>query len=205
MSLPRRHAASLLLAAPGVLCLVVLLVLPLTMIACGKSAAPCRGPRSGAPGVIRTPENYAELLTPTYALYFFDTFRIGFIACAFALVFAYPVAHLIANEVNSTRRRLYVTFFVTMMFLSVLARVYSIALTFSPVGFLRPVSAWLGLNPNGRAMTEVLVVMEPCTSPCRSLRCRWSAPCRTSIHDWSRQHSPSALPGGRPTSLSRFL
>lgn len=152
------YSGSILLAAPGVLCLVVLLILPLMMVA-WESILPHVAGRIGAAREGLTLENYAELLSPAYALYFYDTFRIGFIACAVALLFGYPVAHLIANEANSTRRRLYVTFFVAMMFLSVLARVYSIALTFSPVGFLRPVSAWLGLNPNGRIMAELLVIM----------------------------------------------
>jgi ABC-type spermidine/putrescine transport system permease subunit I len=158
MSSPSRHASSLLLAAPGMLCIVVLLALPLAMIA-WESFLPHVAGRIGAVRDRLTLENYAELASTAYVLYFYDTFRIAFIACVCSLVFAYPVAHLIANEASRARRRLYITFFVSMMFLSVLARVYSIALTFSPVGFLGPVSAWLGLNPNGRAMTEILVIM----------------------------------------------
>jgi ABC-type spermidine/putrescine transport system permease subunit I len=158
MNAPSRHSSSLLLAAPGILCIVVLLVLPLAMIT-WESFLPHVAGRIGAARDRFTLENYGELASTAYVLYFYDTFRIGFIACVCSLVFAYPIAHLIAHETSSTRRRLYITFFVAMMFLSVLARVYSIALTFSPVGFLRPVSAWIGVNPNGRAMTEILVIM----------------------------------------------
>jgi ABC-type spermidine/putrescine transport system permease subunit I len=158
MNTQSRYSSSLLLAAPGIFCIVVLLVLPLAMIA-WESFLPHVAGRIGATRGSLTLENYAELASTAYILYFYDTFRIGFIACICSLVFAYPVAHLIANEASSIRRRLYITFFVAMMFLSVLARVYSIALTFSPVGFLGPISAWLGLNPNGRAMTEILVIM----------------------------------------------
>jgi ABC-type spermidine/putrescine transport system permease subunit I len=157
MSTPRRHTNPLL-AAPGVVSLLVLLVLPLTMIA-WESLMPHVAGRIGASQGGLTLENYTELVAPAYALYFYDTFRISFIACTCSLLFAYPVAHLIATETGRFRRRLYISFFVSMMFLSVLARVYSIALTFSPVGFLRPVSSGLGLNPNGRAMTEILVIM----------------------------------------------
>src|SRR5690606_21244444 len=98
-----------------------------------------------------TLENYREILLPAYVLYFYDTFRIGLIASLISLLFGYPIAQLIATEHRSLHRRFYIAFFVTMMFLSVLARVYSIALTFGPVGFLRPISMWLGVNPNGRA------------------------------------------------------
>src|SRR5690606_17156627 len=127
------------LAMPGAACLAALLVGPL-MLLVWESILPHVSGRIGATGDGVTLQNYREILDPAYALYFYDTFRIGLVASLISLIFGYPIAFRIATEPNSARRRLYITFFVTMMFLSVLARVYSIALTFGPVGFLRPIS-----------------------------------------------------------------
>jgi ABC-type spermidine/putrescine transport system permease subunit I len=130
----------LFLGAPGVVCLIALLVLPL------------------ANGDF-TLDNYTALLSPAYGLYFYDTFRIGLIACAVAMVFAYPVAYRIAMERRARQRRALLGFFIAMMFLSVLARVYSIALTFGPVGLARRIASVLGIAANGYSMAEILVVM----------------------------------------------
>ena len=158
MSRQRQSSRPLLLAIPGIVCLTALLIIPLMMVG-WESLLPHVAGRIGAAEHGLTFDNYREIFSPAYALYFYDTFRIGLIASLISLVFAYPIAYLIATERRSARRRFYITFFVSMMFLSVLARVYSIALTFGPVGFLRPISLWLGVNPNGQGMTEALVIM----------------------------------------------
>ena len=147
-----------MLGAPSAVLLVVLLVLPLLTIA-RESFEPFYAGRIGSTGGGLTLANYAQLLSPTYLLYFYDTFRIGLIASILSVLIAYPVAYMIATQTRPLRRKIYLTLFVTLMFLSVLARVYSIALTFSPIGFLHPLAGWLGVSPNSYTIAQVLVVL----------------------------------------------
>lgn len=102
--------------------------------------------------------NYAELLEPAYVSYFLDTFRIALMASLIGLVIGYVIAYFVARVRSAGVRKLAIGFLVAMMFLSILVRVYSLELTFGPVGFLTEVSGLLGLGRNSRAMIEILVI-----------------------------------------------
>lgn len=106
--------------------------------------------------------NYIELILPVYFFYFLDTYRLGLIACAVALFVAYPIAYYVARQPQGLKRKITVGFLIAMMFLSALVRVYSIELTFGPIGFLRQISSILGLPPNSRTMLEILVIAGLC-------------------------------------------
>ncbi len=103
--------------------------------------------------------NYTELLHPAYFTYFANTFRLSLIASGLAAVIAFPISYFVARRHPGILRTCFVTFLVGMMFLGILVRVYSLALTFGPVGFLHHITGPLGLNPNGRGVTEALVVL----------------------------------------------
>lgn len=156
MKLNRR---SWLLLVPAVLILTALLVLPLINVAIEsfKQFIPGRiGSASDAPYTLA---NYIELLRPVYFYYFIDTLWIGLVACTMALILAYPIAYFIAHRSAGVTRKLSFGLLVAMIFLSTLVRVYSIEMTFGPVGFLRQIAALLGLSANGRIMLEILVIL----------------------------------------------
>jgi ABC-type spermidine/putrescine transport system permease subunit I len=104
-----------------------------------------------------TLNNYAELLTPAFAEFFFGTLRISVLAALAGLLFAFPLAYWITRVLAARWRAIAVGLFVTLMFLSVLVRTYALELTFGAVGPLRPILLSLGISPNGRTYIEVLV------------------------------------------------
>jgi len=101
--------------------------------------------------------NYAELLTPAFAQFFFETLRISLLASLTGLVFAFPLAYWITRRLSPRWRAIAVGFLVTLMFLSVLVRTYALELTFGAAGPLRPLLLSLGISPNGRGYIETLV------------------------------------------------
>src|SRR5439155_6122164 len=101
--------------------------------------------------------NYAELVTPAFAEFFFETMRISLLASLAGLLFAFPLAYWITRRLSPRWRAITVGFFVTLMFLSVLVRTYALELTFGAAGPLRPILLSLGLSPNSRAYIEILV------------------------------------------------
>lgn len=149
---------SALLLVPAASVLVVLLFLPLLNIAVESVKEFIPGRIGSAANAPYTLDNYAELLKPIYFYYFLDTFRLGLIACLVALVVAYPIAYFVARQPPGAKRKLCIGFLIAMIFLSALVRVYSVELTFGPLGFLRPIASVLHLSPNGRTMLEMLVI-----------------------------------------------
>jgi putative spermidine/putrescine transport system permease protein len=101
--------------------------------------------------------NYAELLTPSFAGFFFETMRISLLASLAGLLFAFPLAYWIARRLSPRRRVIAVGFFVTLMFLSVLVRTYALELTFGAAGPLRPILLSVGISPNEHGYIEFLV------------------------------------------------
>jgi ABC-type spermidine/putrescine transport system permease subunit I len=101
--------------------------------------------------------NYAELVTPAFAEFFFETMRISLLASLAGLLFAFPLAYWITRHLSPRWRAITVGFFVTLMFLSVLVRTYALELTFGAAGPLRPILLSLGISPNSRGYIEILV------------------------------------------------
>ena len=104
-----------------------------------------------------TLNNYTELLTPSFAGFFYETLRISVLASLVGLLFSFPLAYWITRRLSPRWRAIAVGLFVTLMFLSVLVRTYALELTFGAVGPLRPLLMELGISPNGRAYIETLV------------------------------------------------
>lgn len=151
-----RGAALLLI--PAGLVLGLLLFVPLVNVLDESFKLYVPGRIGSAKDAPYTMANYLELMLPVYFFYFLDTYRLGLIACAVALVVAFPIAYYVARQPQGTKRKITVGFLIAMMFLSALVRVYSIELTFGPVGFLRQISSVLGLPPNSRTILEILVI-----------------------------------------------
>lgn len=104
-----------------------------------------------------TLNNYRELLTPSFAGFFYETLRISVLASLVGLLFSFPLAYWITRRLSPRWRAIAVGLFVTLMFLSVLVRTYALELTFGAVGPLRPLLMELGISPNGRTYIEILV------------------------------------------------
>lgn len=103
--------------------------------------------------------NYAELLRASYVSFFWDTFRIGFIAAVFAVLLAFPIAHFVARRRSDWLRQATFGFLITLMFLSGLVRVYAIELSFGPVGFARDIAPFLGAQVGSRFYIEFMVIL----------------------------------------------
>jgi putative spermidine/putrescine transport system permease protein len=151
-----RGAALLLI--PAGLVLGLLLFVPLANVVDESFKLYVPGRIGSAKDAPYTLANYIELFLPVYFFYFLDTYRLGLIACGVALFVAYPMAYYVARQPPGTKRKITVGFLIAMMFLSALVRVYSIELTFGPVGFLRQISNLIGVAPNSRTILEILVI-----------------------------------------------
>jgi ABC-type spermidine/putrescine transport system permease subunit I len=153
----RNRGAGLVL--PAIVAIVALLVLPLLLVGDESLRLFVPGHVGSARDAPLTFENYAELVRPAYARYFADTLRISLIASLVALVLAYPIGYRVAREARPRVRRAWIAFLVVMLFLSILIRVYAIALAVGPAGFGRALSALLGLAPNSRAYAELSIIL----------------------------------------------
>jgi ABC-type spermidine/putrescine transport system permease subunit I len=101
--------------------------------------------------------NYSELLTPSFAGFFFQTLRISLLASFAGILLSLPLAYWITRKLTPNWRAIAVGFFVTLMFLSVLVRTYALELTFGAAGPMRSTLLALGISPNGRGYIEFLV------------------------------------------------
>lgn len=147
-----------LLLVPGLGVFLVLLVLPLANVVEESFRLFEPGRIGSAKDAPYTLFNYAELVDPAYFYYFVETVRFGLISSTIALLIAFPIAYLTARQPSPLLRRVAIGFLIGMMFLSTLVRVYALQLTFGPTGIARLLAGLLGMSPNGRSYTEMVVV-----------------------------------------------
>lgn len=102
--------------------------------------------------------NYAELVNWAYLRFFWETLRISFIAALISLALGFLIAHSVARTPSTLVRKLWIGFLISMMFISIIVRVYSLELTFGPVGFLNWMPRMLGLGRSSITMIEIVVV-----------------------------------------------
>src|SRR6476660_8612857 len=152
---PRLGSLSLLLPAGAVF--LAFFFLPMAGLFLESFRLYVPGSIGSAANAPLTFANYAELLTPAFANFFFETLRISLLASLTGLVFAFPLAYWITRRLSPRWRAIAVGFLVTLMFLSVLVRTYALELTFGAAGPLRPLLLSLGISPNGRGYIEALV------------------------------------------------
>lgn len=153
---PARMAGLLL---PASTILVLLLIIPLLLLGDQSFRLFVPGRVGAAYDAPFTWKNYTELLSPAYLRYFADTFRIGFIASSIAIIVGYPIAYRIGHARSTRTRRAWLTFLVTMLFLSILVRVYAIDLAFGPAGFGRSLSRLLGIGLNSETFIEITIIV----------------------------------------------
>jgi len=148
----------LLILLPAVFVLVALLILPLANIALESIRLFVPGHVGAASDAPYTLQNYTELLRPAYLRYFLDTFRISLIASMLALSVGYPIAYYLVRRAGPRLRRIWITGLVALIFLSILVRVYAVALTFGPTGFGTEIAAVLDISPNGGTYLEIMII-----------------------------------------------
>lgn len=106
-----------------------------------------------------TLDNYAQIAAPEYARYFLDTFRIGFVSSAFALLMGFPMAHFIVRRAAPAMRRILIGGLVGTLFLSIIVRIYAISVTFGPQGPMSGFSRMLGIAPGSPDGAEFMVML----------------------------------------------
>ncbi|RWK63373.1 ABC transporter permease [Mesorhizobium sp.] len=148
-----------LLLLPGFALCLAFLVLPLANVVDESFRFFEPGRIGSAKNAPYTLLNYAEILEPSYLRYFAETFRFGVISSLVALLVAFPIAYSMARQRSPFLRKLAVGFFIGMMFLSTLVRVYALQLTFGPTGYAQFLARLLNVSPNGRFYTELIVIL----------------------------------------------
>ncbi|MER9300250.1 ABC transporter permease [Mesorhizobium sp. M0621] len=155
-----RHSKSqLLLLLPAAAVFLLFLLLPLlTVIAESfRTFTPGRiGAVAGAPLTIK---NYTEFFGPVYARYFGQTYVLAFFASVIAIIIAFPVAYYIAKNASASARKVWISALIGLMFLSALVRIYAIELTFGSVGILAPFTSFFGVNMNGSAYINIIIIV----------------------------------------------
>lgn len=144
-----------ILLAPGLLILAGLVLAPLVLMAIESFRPFVGGYAAGAAGW--TLKNYTELTEPAYAYYFWDTFRIGFIASATALVLATPLAWQAARAIRPATRVFIFGLLISLLFLSLIARLYAIQMTWGPTGPLAVFGTLIGVPARSPRYAEVQV------------------------------------------------
>jgi putative spermidine/putrescine transport system permease protein len=155
MSLDRFHR---ILILPALVAFAPLLIGPLAVLL-DESLKPFESGRiGGTEGAGITLSHYGELWDPAYATYFADTFRIGLIVTAAALLLGYPIAHYIVRVARPRVAKAMLAGLVGLLFLSLIVRIYAISMTYGPLGPLTEVSWLFGISPRAPAQTEMMVV-----------------------------------------------
>lgn len=153
----RSRGLEIALLAPGALLLIGLMAMPIALMAL-DSLRPFVAGRAGA-GEGFTLVNYAELMTSAYALYFWDTFRIGLIVSALGVLLGTPIAWLAARTRRRGVRFSLFGLLIGLLFMSLIARLYAIQMTWGATGPLKFFGSLIGIPVQSARYAEVQVIM----------------------------------------------
>ncbi len=143
------------LLAPGLLIIVGLLIAPIGLMAI-ESLRPFIPGRAGSGGGW-TLANYTELIEPAYAFYFWDTFRIGFIVSALAVLLGAPLAWQAARTRRRAVRVLIFGLLIGLLFMSLVARLYAIQMTWGSLGPLAFFGTLIGVPARSAGYAAIQV------------------------------------------------
>lgn len=149
---------ALLLLIPAVGLFVFLLILPLVNVAEESFRLFVSGRVGASKDAPYTFFNYTELLDPAYFFYFIETLRFSLLTSLIGLMIGFLLAYLVARQRSPILSKLAIGFLIGMMFLSTMARVYALQLTFGPMGFAKFICDILNTRPNSRFYTEIMVI-----------------------------------------------
>ena len=145
------------LLAPAVLIVCACMVAPIALMAV-DSFHPFVPGRAGA-GAGWTLVNYTELFNASYAFYFWDTFRIGFIVSALAVTLAAPLSWHAARTRRHGVRLFIFGLLISLLFLSLIAKLYAIQMTWGATGPLAFFGRLIGVPVNSPRYAEVQVLI----------------------------------------------
>jgi ABC-type spermidine/putrescine transport system permease subunit I len=145
------------LLAPALVIIIALLVVPIGLMGL-ESFRPFVPGRLGA-GEGWTLINYTELASPAYAFYFWDTFRVGFIVSAVSVAFGAPVAWLAARTRRHGVRLFIFGLLISLLFLSLIAKLYAIQMTWGATGPLTFFGRLIGIPVSSPRYAEVQVMI----------------------------------------------
>lgn len=145
------------LLVPALLVVAVLLVAPNLLMAV-ESFQPFVPGRAGS-GAGWTVRNYTELIHQAYAFYFADTFRIGFLASRMAVGLGAPLAWLAARTRRHGIRLGIFGLLIGLLFLSIIARLYAIQMTWGATGPLAIFGRMIGIPAQSPGYAEVQVMI----------------------------------------------
>jgi len=146
-----------LLLAPGLVMLGGLLGLPIALMAI-ESFHPYVPGRAGS-GAGWTLANYTELMRAAYAFYYWDTFRIGLIVSVLGVGLGAPIAWLAARTRRHATRLFIFGLLIGLLFLSLIARLYAIQMTWGATGPLAFVGDLIGIPVRSARYAEVQVLV----------------------------------------------
>ncbi len=152
-----RVALLAFLLAPGVAILTCLLISPLAFMAVESFRPFVAGSFGAATGW--TFANYVELLNSAYVFYFWETFRIAAVVSVIGLALATPLAWKTARTTSRTTRTALFGFLVGLLFLSIIARLYAVQMTWGSTGPLAGFGALIGVPVSSPAYAEVQVMI----------------------------------------------
>jgi putative spermidine/putrescine transport system permease protein len=154
---PRLTLFQWALLAPGAILLVLLLAAPIALMAVESFRPFIAGTVGSSAGW--TLRNYTELIEPAYAFYFYDTFRIGFIVSAIALLLATPLAWQAARTKRRATRVSIFGLLIGLLFMSLVARLYAIQMTWGSTGPLAFFGTLIGVpaRSSGYAAIQVAI------------------------------------------------
>jgi putative spermidine/putrescine transport system permease protein len=106
-----------------------------------------------------TLSHYRALLSESFAFSLIETFKISIIATLAATLLGYLVAFYLIRRCSPRMRNVWLNIIVSILFLSLLIRIYALLLTFGTGPFMQFVTGLFNTSPTSRTMTEMLVVL----------------------------------------------
>ena len=153
-----RHSPAALLLLPAAMIFCTLYVAPLVLTVRESLTVHEPGTIGGKPGSW-TLQNYSELWHAAYGNVLFDTIFFAVVTTVIGLVLSYPLAYYLNGVRRAWIRKCILTLLVTMLFSGGVVRVYAIALTVGPAGFLAPFFTAIGIPSNSILFLEISLVM----------------------------------------------
>lgn len=154
----RPPLTALLLLAPGAAVFAFLYLAPLVLTWRESLKLHESGAIGGKPGTW-TFTNYLELWHSAYRTVLLDTFLFGVIVTVIGLLGSYPLAYYINNVRHAWIRKIILILLVAMLFSGGVVRVYAIALTVGPAGFLAPAFDAAGISTTSILFLEISLVV----------------------------------------------
>lgn len=151
-----RSVAPLLL--PAGLLLFFLYILPLLYTLRESFKIHERGRVGGISGSF-TLANYLDFIDPAYLSVLYDTLFFSLVAAILGVVLSYPLSYYLSRGASHVGKKIVLAILVAMLFSGAIVRVYSISLTFGPVGIFAPLARYFEISLNSIWYVEAVLIV----------------------------------------------